>query len=227
MRSGSFYPAPSAVSQAAAREFDDVLDGLARGRASEDDCAPVDLTSVTHRPTWQLLVHAADSGRFALHGSASGAITEFEARQSNDIHDFGNRKGVYAAADGLWPMYFAIVDRDKVDSLINAAVVIVDRVDGSESRPLYYFSVSSTDPAPWRDGTVYLLPIDDFEREAEVIVPEGRVRSEQLFCPRAVRPVARVRVRPEDFPLLNKIRRHESDEVNRRAAADPLGFPWV
>src|ERR1700761_2963886 len=62
-------------------------------------------------PKWQFLFHVADRGEAVLHGSSAPDIEMFEPRQSNDIVEFGNRKAVYAAADGLWAMYFAILDR--------------------------------------------------------------------------------------------------------------------
>lgn len=224
--SAVFATAPHPVPPERARRFDALLADLA-ARPDHDHQGPVDLTGAVPGPVWELLVHAAATGRYALHGSGSDAITAFEPRQSNDVHEFGNRSGVYAAADGLWPFYFAIVDRDRIDQLVNAAFVVVDRETGAETGPLYFFSVASRDPAPWRDGTVYLLPIDGFEREAEVDRPEGRVRSAQLFHPGPVRPLARVRVRPDEFPLLSVIRHHDADELGRRAAADPDGFPWL
>lgn len=228
MRSDDFHSAPHVVSALAAGEFDSILDGVdARSAPPRLVGPPVDLSGRIERPLWQLLVHAAASGRFALHGSGSDDIVEFEPRQSNDVDEFGNREGVYAAADGLWPYYFAIVDRGKIESLVNAAFLLVDPVTGAESGPRYFFSVASAESAPWRNGTVYLLPIHGFERQADTDGPDGRVRSTQLFCAGAVRPVARVRVRPSEFPLLDAIQHHDTAEVTRRVAADPDGFPWL
>jgi len=217
-------PAP-ALPRDAIAELDAILQDLVASGSSADG-APVDLTGSTARPAWQLLVAAAATGRFALHGSGSDDIAEFEPRQSNDTHEFGNRRGVYAAADGLWPYYFAIVDRTRVRSLMNAAGFLVDPSSGAESGPFYFFSIESGESAPWRDGTVYLLPIDGFERDADQVRPEGLVRSTQLFCSRPVRPLARVRVHPAGFPFLGQIRRHGADAM-RRAAEDPDGFPWL
>lgn len=196
--------------------------------ASLDDGrpGPIDLTGRTERPVWQLLVHAAATGRFALHGSGATDITVFEPRQSNDVNEFGDRLGVYAAADGLWPLYFAIVDRPRITSLINAAFHLIGP-DGVESGPWYFFSVASQHPAPWRSGAVYLLPRDGFAAQPEVDHPLGRLRIAQLFHPGAVRPLGMVRVRPEDFPLLHAIRHHDQEETLRRAEADPDGFPWL
>lgn len=213
-------PAPE-VPADAVDELDAILAGL-----EPSSGGPADLTGSTERPIWQLLARAAASGRFALHGSGADDIVEFEPRQSNDTHEFGNRKGVYAAADGLWPYYFAIADRPKIESLMNAAVFLADPDTDADVGPYYFFSIASAHPAPWRDGNIYLLPIEGFERQPEMLRPEGLVRSTQLFRPDAVRPVARVRVRPEGFPFLAQIRRHGAEHM-RRAAQDPDGFPWL
>lgn len=211
---------PEPISEQAAREFDQLLAQL--------DGAPgvVDLTGQTARPSWQLLVHAAQTGRFALHGSAQADIEEFEPRQSIDVDEFGNRCGVYAASDGLWPFYFAIVDRSRVPSLINAAFTRIDPVTRAEGPAEYFFSVASDDAAPWRTGTVYLLPFEGFERQPELQTNEGLIRTRQLFNPTSVRPVAKVTVTPEEFPLLDQIRFHDPEQILARAKADPAGFPW-
>lgn len=221
----SYMLAAPEVPAEAIEELDAILETLETVDPAAGDVA-VDLTDSTERPIWQLLVRAAASGRFALHGSGADDIAEFEPRQSNDTHEFGNRKGVYAAADGLWPYYFAIVDRPKIQSLMNAAVFLVDPDTDADAVACYFFSIASDDPEPWRDGTIYLLPINGFERQPEMQRPEGLVRSTQLFRPDAVRPVARVSVRPEGFPFLAQIRRH-GEEHMRRAAEDPDGFPWL
>src|SRR6478735_3474388 len=60
-----------------------------------------------------------------LHGSGSSEIAEFEPRQSNDTAEFGNRTAVYAASDGLWAMYFALVDRRQGSSLVNGTLHVL------------------------------------------------------------------------------------------------------
>ena len=78
-----------------------------------------------------------------LHGSGDPNIALFEPRQSNDLNDFGNQKAIYAASDGLWAMFFAIVDRDRVTSITNACVRLEDDT-GAVHGPLYVFSVSQS-----------------------------------------------------------------------------------
>ncbi len=53
------------------------------------------------------------------------------------------------------------------------------------------------------------------------------MRIAQLASPYAVRPAAKVTVRPEDFPFLADIRGHDQEVITPRAIADPKGFPWL
>ena len=93
-------------------------------------------------PKWQFLCYAAEQHHLALHDSGSPQIEVFEPRQSNDLKEFGSRKAVYAAADGIWAMFFAIVDRERFHlSLNNACIRNADRL-GHLSPPRYVFSVS-------------------------------------------------------------------------------------
>lgn len=46
-----------------------------------------------------------------LHGTGEPDIALFEPRQPEDLSEFGGRRAVFAAMDGIWPMYFAILDR--------------------------------------------------------------------------------------------------------------------
>ena len=176
-------------------------------------------------PKWQFLCYAADRGGFVLHGTGNPDIAMFEPRQSNDVDDFGNRCAVYAASDGLWPMYFAIFDRDRYPmGLTNACIRLVG-VEGA----YYFFSISRSalDQQPWRDGIVYLLPADTFETQKSIMEGDHEIQIAQVASLTPVRPIAKLRVGPEDFPFLHAIRGHDNAVISARAAADPAGFPWV
>ncbi|MDB5540334.1 MAG: hypothetical protein JWQ89_2061 [Devosia sp.] len=57
-----------------------------------------------------------------LHGSTNPDIEVFEPRKSDDVNAFGDQTAVYAASDGIWPLYFAILDRQRYRmSLINGS----------------------------------------------------------------------------------------------------------
>lgn len=208
-------PAPDAATRA---EFDRLLDeALLAGPEAFIDYQLA-------APRWQFLCHAADRGGFVLHGTGNPDITIFEPRQSNDVGEFGNRSAVYAASDGLWPMYFAILDRDRYDiGLVNACIQVAG-LEGS----YYYFSItaSALEQQPWRTGIVYLLPGETFELQPSIMDNGREIKVAQVASLVPVRPAAKLLVRPEDFPFLHAIRGHDNDELLARAAADPDGFPW-
>jgi len=180
-------------------------------------------------PKWQFLVYLADEQGLLLHGSGNGDIAEFEPRQSNDSNPFGAQRAVYAAADGLWPMYFAILDREHYPMhLINGAMQVAVG-DGPLSEPLYFFSISqdARAQAPWRDGFVYLLPAAGFMRMPPMQLDDLVVHVPQAANLSPVKPLAQLAIRPADFPFLDQIRGHDDQVVAARAAARPYGFPWV
>jgi hypothetical protein len=187
-------------------------------------------TAIDYRlavPRWQFLCHVADHGEAVVHGSSDPDITRFEPRQSNDILEFGNRKAVYAAADGLWAMFFAILDRPRHRmSLTNSCFRVLGE-DGSVSEPYYYFAVNNEvlEQNQLSPGTVYLLPADRFEREAAYVEDGRRLLTAQAASLEPVEPLAKLVVEPADFPL--RIRGYDLATQLARVEADPGGFPWL
>ena len=179
-------------------------------------------------PRWQFLCWLADTTGLLLHGSGSSDITEFEPRQANDIAEFGDRTAVYAASDGLWAMYFALVDRKQGSSLVNASLHVLN-ADGSGACQYYYFSVDreTLGPEVWRPGYVYVLPRSGFEGEPEEQAYGLRLGSTQWASAAAVTPLARVEVTAADFPLLEQVQDHDQATVARRASSQPDDFPWL
>jgi hypothetical protein len=200
--------------------FDQTWD---RAIASGDD----PLVEVEPALRWQFLCHLADARGFVLHGSGDPGIDVFEPRQAVDLSAFGNRQAVYAAGDGIWAMFFAIVDRDRIPSVTNACVRLADAA-GNVSPPQYVFSISQSalHEQPWRSGTVYVLPGDTFELQPPLAFGEFEVRIPQLASLVAVRPLARVAVEPADFPFLSEIRGHDDDRLAEYAHALETGAPW-
>ena len=178
-------------------------------------------------PKWQFLCHLADHHDFALHGSGNPNIALFEPRQSNDLNEFGNQKAIYAASDGLWAMFFAIVDRERVTSITNACVRLADEA-GTLHGPYYVFSVSQSAllTQPWRTGTVYLLPRSTFTLQPPMSFGSNQVHIAQLASFVPVQPVAKLTVTPEDFPFLMQIRGHDDQRLQEYATALQTGAPW-
>ena len=178
-------------------------------------------------PRWQFLCHLADVHGLVLHGSGDPDIGTFEPRQAIDLQAFGNQRAVYGAGDGIWAMFFAIADRDRIGSVTNACVRLADAA-GRLSPPRYVFSVSRSalPERPWRSGTVYVLPGDTFELQPSLQFGEYEVRIPQLASLVPVRPLARVAVDPADFPFLDRVLAHDDDRLAEYAHALETGAPW-
>jgi hypothetical protein len=210
---------PASMEAGDPAEFDAVLDrALAAGPAT-----PIDYALAA--PKWVFLQHAVDRGDIVLHGSSNPDIPLFEPRKANDVREFGDRAAVYAAVDGIWPLFFAVLDRSRTPFIVNAAI----RVFTEPEQSLWFFSVTDSVLAdsPWRDGWIYLLPREGFEDDALMDFGGVQIRSLQAANPGPVRPLARLAVTPEDFPLLDRVRAHDDAVTAGRAAIDPSGFPWM
>lgn len=209
------------IDAGALRAFDELLDTA----LSIGGCPTIQFTLPW--PKWQFLCHLADHHDIALHGSGDPNIALFEPRQSNDLSEFGNQKAIYAASDGLWAMFFAIVDRQRVTSITNACIRLVDEM-GRLHGPYYVFSVSqlALPNQPWRTGTVYLLPRGTFTLQPPLAFGSNEVQIAQLASFVAVQPLAKLTVTPADFPFLNHIRGHDDQRLQEYAAALQTGAPW-
>lgn len=192
---------------------------------------PVDYT--LSAPRWQFLCWLADNKEVVLHGSGNPDIAQFEPRKANDVSAFGDREAVYAASDGLWPMYFAMLDRAQYPmTLINGCFRLAETPEqtwGQGSEPLYFFSITreALERKPYRRGTVYLLPRDTFERQPAEDNNGAAIHIPQWASLQPVAPLAKIAVGPEDFPFLSQLRGHDDKAAFERAAANPGGFPWI
>ena len=160
-----------------------------------------------------------------LHGSGRDDIDEFALHHPHDKDPFADRPAVFAASDGIWALFFAVVDRAVATSLVNASFVAVD---GSARASYYYFSVNADalDAEAWHDGTVYVLPRADFEQQEGEEHGGLWIESNQWVSTRPVRPLARIDVTPADFPFISQVHGHDLEAVVARAEADPDAFPW-
>jgi len=228
-----FLPQPSASWDTdTTTSFERLLDGcMSQGGSQGGGAAAAEIPYTLAAPKWQFLSYVCASKNIVLHGSGNPAIGEFEPRKADDLAEFGNRRAVYATSDGIWAMYFAIVDRDKhVSSLINACFRVVTDVvtESVTSPPYYYFSINgdALPHHPWRVGTVYLLPCDSFELQPRLKYRDRQIEVAQWASAVAVKPLAKLRVGPEDFPFLDRIIAHDPAVIRERAQANPDGFPW-
>lgn len=176
-------------------------------------------------PKWQFLCWLTECRDLLLHGSGHPGLTRLEPRAANDASEFGAQEAVFAASDGIWAMFFAIVNRPVVSSLVNGSFVLWHPPSPAS---YYYFSINDDafDGEPWRPGVVYLLPRDRFVRQPDEEEFGMRVEVNQWASLQPVAPLAVLEVSPEDFPFLDQVNAHDVDVLSVRAAANPSGFPW-
>ncbi len=202
-----------------ATAFDDLLASIRRGTGG--DPIRYDLPA----PKWQFLSDACAVGGLVLHGSPNPAITRFEPRKPLDPGEFSGQEAVFAASDGLWAMFFAVIDRTGI-VVTNACIRLVDP-SGVEAEPRYFFAISrhALPLRPWRRGSVYLLPGDTFIQQDPLTFGEFTVRIAQWASPVPVVPYGRLEVGPEDFPFVDQVRGHSDDRVAEYGVALATGAP--
>jgi hypothetical protein len=177
---------------------------------------------------WKFLCGVAGRRQIAFHGTGDPSIEEFEPREPIDFAPFGQQRAVFATSDPIWAMFYAIVDRDRYElTLNNGCILLLDADSGSEE-PHYYFSISRGElhKRPWRTGHVYLLPGESFVEQPAGPYGGHHARVPQLASPVPVRPFARARVAPGEFPFLAQIRGHDDERLAEYAAAVMAAAPW-
>jgi hypothetical protein len=141
----------------------------------------------------ELLTHLVEQHDLLLHGSNH---TELEAIEPRPARDFGTQVDVVAATDdGIWPLFYAVVARERVRGVFTACLHL-----GRPPSPrrFYMFRVFGADPhedATWTEGAVYAVPRDGFRREW----------GNEWLRGSEVTPVLCVLVRPSDFPIRHAV----------------------
>jgi len=152
-------------------------------------------------PKYEFLTYLVQTQPVVLHGSNNLAITVFEPRLTTD---WAGRplQAVYAAADGIWPMFFAIIDRKPYPySLHNGCAWTTDAT--GQSIKVYQFAMSARvlGDQPWRNGMIYVLPRDTFTQVRDHV---GQT-TEEWASPTPVHPLAKLAIQPRDFPFLDDV----------------------
>ena len=180
-------------------------------------------------PKWQFLSYLCKSRNLVLHGSQNQDIEKVEPRKALDTKAFSAQDAIYATTDGIWAIYFAIIDRVNFGplSLFNSCLYI-RFLPKLTKGPLYFFSVthSALVNRPWCNGAIYILPRETFEQEPEQSIMGATINFPHWISPESVKPVAKLLVTPHDFPYLSQIHGHDDEKLKQLTIADPNGFPW-
>ena len=133
-----------------------------------------------------------------FHGSNDLNIETFAPqRNSTELYDIsgrGNRLAVYGTHEGLWSMFFAVVDRPRLRGSIRNGVSYYYNRQG-EKLTLFNFSINQEQLSeqPWCEGTLYFLPHSVFER---LELMPGALSNEWAST-QEMRPLAKLRLSPQ------------------------------
>jgi hypothetical protein len=155
-------------------------------------------------PAHELLSYLVVARGFLLHGSNRADIQVLEPRPARDFRT--ELDAVVACDDGIWPIFYAVLDRSRGDANVFTACMHLGRA--RRLRRFYMFVLFHADPADretWTRGVVYALRRNGFRREW----------GNEWVSPAPTRPVLRVLVGPEDFPLRSSVLAVAADDVRR------------
>ncbi|GMB09602.1 hypothetical protein EDD69_10642 [Thermolongibacillus altinsuensis] len=164
-------------------------------------------------PKYLFLHYLIENKDVLVHGSNNENIEIFEPREQ--LLFTGNPvKAVFAASDGIWSMFFAVINRrEYVGSLRNACFTLQTK---KGIKRFYYFSVNEEYKGKlWRDGCIYIMPKNFFKR--------GGIQDEWI-CENKVKPLAKLSVTPKDFPFLEKVKRHKETDSMFKTIVKALIF---
>ena len=180
-------------------------------------------------PKWQYLSYLCETRELVLHGSQSQGIGEVEPRQANDVKAFSNQRAIYATTDGIFVIYFAILDRWKYSEMSLFNSCLRARVSSEQfSDPMYFFSITHSVllQEPWCEGMIYILPRQSFKQEVVQQMQGVEIVFPHWVSTSPANPIAKLHVGPQDFPFLAQIHGHNDEKLVQLYTANPGGFPW-
>lgn len=146
---------------------------------------------------------------YLIHGSTSLNLTSLTPREQQDWKGKPH-KAIFAASDGIWPIFFAVLHPQLAACAIRNGCFVIDRGEGPACEERFYFfslDHACRATARWERGMIYVVKRDGFE-------PNGRrpVYFDEWVGPERAPVIARVPVTPTDFPFLAQVAAHPADE---------------
>jgi hypothetical protein len=180
-------------------------------------------------PKWQFLSFLGTHKDVVLHGTVNQGIEILEPRQALDVKEFSMQRAIYATTDGIFAIFFAILNRPGVPMSLCNTCLRVRFSPEIVTDPFYFFSItqSALDQGAFCPGAVYVLPRLNFEFDPVLLYEGAEVLLAQCFRREATRPLCKLLVEPGDFPFLEQIRGHDDAVLQRRSQEKPDGFPWL
>ena len=186
------------IDSARRRAFEDLIASARSGNGTLDAAA-------CPYPLHELLTYLVVEHDLLLHGSNDGTLEILEPRLAQDYET--KLHAVVASDDGIWPMFYAVVARDRIDGVFSACTHLGRP---PRLRRFYMFAIGGDAAAStsWTRGTVYVLPRAGFHREW----------GHEWVSSDAVRPLLRLSVGPEDFPRRDTVIGLSSPDEFRRVS---------
>ena len=138
---------------------------------------------------YDFLRYLVDHKEVVLHGSPNFDIEVLEPRQATGTGPNQNLMAVYATTDAANAIFVAILDRTNINHW------------DFESPPTRY-AIGLRDPSqsPWVDGVIYVLDRNFFQQRGNWVSTQ------------AVFPIGKIKVCPQDFPLLDQVEKIKQEE---------------
>ena len=151
-------------------------------------------------PKEEFLKFLTENKNVLLHGSAHQSLEVLEPRQANDAaKKSGNKNAVYGVTDPVFPIFYAIQDRIKLQGSIESGVEIDE--DTGELKYTFKIPTSAKESHPWKNGVVYIFDKSQFHPEQD----DGGEPSGEWTSDIPVKPIAKLEVKPEDFRYMSSV----------------------
>ncbi len=186
----------------------------------ENGCPAIPRYEFRDVPCATFLDYAGQNG-FLLAGDPSGSIAELAPIiLSRNLlgWDRPRHLAFTRAVEAILP---AITDTRGLAKLGRDARSTVAAPFGDPDRPsqayYYGFDYRALSGRPWRCGTVYLYRKQEFPDD---------LWAKPFLSDSPLRPVAKVEVEPQDWPLLSRIAGMDPEAQDNRMGESFVGFPW-
>ncbi|RLQ94566.1 hypothetical protein [Falsibacillus albus] len=179
----------------AINEFDELYSRLiSTGDGNE-------ITYNSSYPLFLFLNYVIENKNVLVHGSNRSSIDNFEPRDSS-LFNGKPIKAIFASSDGVWSLFFAVINRKGYEGSIRNLCLTVPTNIGIKR--YYYFSKNHHNAGDaWTNGTIYFFSTYHFK--------QGGIRDEWV-CEEKIRPLAKLSVTPDDFPFLDKVSIHSETD---------------
>lgn len=188
------------VDESCKQAFDMLLDSALIGNPR----VPISYNLVY--PKSEFLNYICDWRGFVVHGSPLTNLETLEpVRKSRDSNEFGNRQQIFSSPDANWAMWFAILDKANFNLTRNGCVRVGR---GSQRVKYYHFELpkENKEKQPFAEGMLYIARAQDFpDKRPYPLLDWFDGEIEEWGSTQPVKPLAKIRVSPRDFPYLNKV----------------------